>query len=1262
MNNPIKNLRIRHKLYLISFISIVSILTIGYMANYFVRTSNVVAIILKGHRIHNVNFHASVRDFYKYLITHDTLDLINSRAKMEYAENLAKAFSNVNTKPYQVSHKAFVQSLHESFAEAFNDDYPMVELTADRIIFLLSIDNQELHDAARTAHQVYEGQLQVKAAMNRLLQDQNQNNLQQLSNAIAVVTGYEKSFAESINAINVYVEHLLYIGIVVIVFIMGLITLLVSLFISATISRPLRSIMSNFEELAKGDLSQEINIQSKDEIGRLAQAINGTLEVLRGITTHARQIASGNYSRLLTPRSEKDELSLSLNEMTEALKSSSEAIKRDTWLKNGIAGLNDLLRGDRTLQEITSLTISYYADHLKMQMGMIYLMQDDMLHLSSSFAYSPRYGDFSKIKPGEGLIGQSVVERKMIEFSGIRDNAPILNSGLYQEIPNHMLICPLIFNKEVVGVVVLAAMDKFSLEEKEFATQTSVILSSTIFSAQSRYRIEKLLEQTQNQAEKLQVQQEELRQSNEELETQTQALKASEETLQAQQEELRVTNEELEEKTRVLEKERDTISKKNNELQLMQEEVTRKARDLEIASKYKSEFLANMSHELRTPLNSILVLSQLLTENKGNTLTQKQIEFARTINSSGADLLSLINDILDLSKVESGKIDLIVESIEIADFFNSLQSVFGPLAKKKEIDLNFIQNPEAPLHIDSDSKRLGQILKNLLSNAIKFTDKGSVVCAFDKLPPHVKPTRKELQGKQLYCFKVEDTGIGIATEKQKLIFEAFQQVDGTTSRKYGGTGLGLTISRSFADIIGGEIQLQSEPGKGSCFYLILEKKIEETARNTEIDHVSSTPQNNQPEKLSPGHSNTSPETEIKATDNQIPKQKSLLVIEDDLNFSTVLSTLATEKGFHCRVAADGETGLHYADFYKPDAIILDIGLPGIDGYEVMKRLKENPQTQSIPVHFMSASDNELDAMKLGAIGFLAKPVSLEKLSQSFKRIEEIIARKVKRLLIVEDDEAMRRSIRELTSDDGIEINEVADGKEALEYLVTTTVDCIILDLGLKTMSGFELLEKIRTNESLRQIPVIIYTGKDLSRTEEEQLKRYADSIIIKGVRSPERLVAETSLFLHQLSGKKVDLQTWKETEPLTKREAVLKGKKILIVDDDMRNVFALSSVLEDHGMIVMAGKNGQDGLDKLRKEPAIDLVLMDIMMPEMDGYEAMRHIRNDVNLKKLPVIALTAKAMKDDREKCIAAGANDYLVKPVDTTKLLSLLRVWLYK
>ncbi|PKP23589.1 MAG: hypothetical protein CVU06_07500 [Bacteroidetes bacterium HGW-Bacteroidetes-22] len=703
--------------------------------------------------------------------------------------------------------------------------------------------------------------------------------------------------------------------------------------------------------------------------------------------------------------------------------------------------------------------------------------------------------------------------------------------------------------------------------------------------------------------------------------------------------------------------------RKNDELELMQEEVTRKANDLEITSKYKSEFLANMSHELRTPLNSILVLSQLLVENKAQTLSAKQIEFARTINSSGSDLLSLINDILDLSKVESGKIELVIERMDIADTFNMLSSIFLPMATEKSIGLEFIIDTKKPIAIHSDAKRLGQIMKNLISNAIKFTDHGKVTCRFGNIPADVKIKRNDLKNKKLFCFTIEDTGIGIPPEKQQLIFEAFQQVDGTTSRKYGGTGLGLTISRSFAEIIGGEIQLFSKPGIGSKFMLIVGESVDTVKASStgDISVPHSDTANSNAEKT-----NEKPFATTFVSNGPVLIKKeglnTLLIIEDDNNFSSVLESLATEKGFQCIIAHDGETGLHYADYYKPDAIILDVGLPGIDGFEVMRRLKSNPDTARVPVHFITANDNQLDALKLGAIGFLTKPVSLEKLSQSFKRIEDIISRQVKRLLIVEDDAAMSHSIKELTTADGVEIKEVADGSEAYAYLLGEIVDCIILDVGLKMMSGFELLEKIRTNEKLKQIPVIIYTGKDLSREEEEKLKRYADSIIIKGVKSPERLVAETTLFLHQVAHKSEANHRQQMPDSLPDKDSVLKGKKILIVDDDMRNVFALSSVLEEKGLVVMAGRNGIDGLEKLGKNDDISLVLMDIMMPEMDGYEAMRQIRSNKDLKHIPIIALTAKAMKDDREKCIAAGANDYLVKPVDTAKLISLLRVWLYK
>ncbi len=696
-----------------------------------------------------------------------------------------------------------------------------------------------------------------------------------------------------------------------------------------------------------------------------------------------------------------------------------------------------------------------------------------------------------------------------------------------------------------------------------------------------------------------------------------------------------------------------------------------------MASKYKSEFLANMSHELRTPLNSILVLSQMLSSNKTNNLNEKQIEFATTINSSGKDLLELINDVLDLSKVESGMMELNIDTVNLKQLCEDIRKKFAHVAKNKGLEFVINIDEGVPHSIQSDSMRLMQIIKNFISNAIKYTEEGKVEIDITQPDKSLNLSNSGLNHKDALSISVTDSGIGITKEKQNLIFEAFKQADGTTSRKYGGTGLGLSISKNLAQLLGGEIQLKSDEREGSTFTLIFPvgESKKEKARDVSNLVAGVKPVPNSPAKevkttktKKATKANKKKKVELPVVEDNVRDDrkninkgdKIILIIEDDPNFAQILYDLAHDKDFKCLLAKNGETGLHYAEFYKPDAVVLDIGLPGIDGWEVMERLKENPETRHIPVHFMSASDKDMEALKMGAIGYLSKPASVDSINTAFNKIENTILKSVRKLLIVEDDDVMRKSIVDLIDAEDINIKGVESGREGIEQLKTGEFDCMILDLGLKDISGFNLLEKIRKDENIPRIPIIIYTGKELSREEEAKLQKYASSIIIKGAHSPERLISETTLFLHQVESK-LPKDKQKILKMMHDKETTLTGKKIMIVDDDMRNVFALSSVLEEANLKVVVGRNGKEGLEQLNEHPDTNLILMDIMMPEMDGYEAMQKIREKAKFKKLPIIALTAKAMKGDKEKCIQSGANDYLTKPVDTEKLLSLLRVWMY-
>ncbi len=1023
-----------------------------------------------------------------------------------------------------------------------------------------------------------------------------------------------------------------------------------------------------------------------------------TRPILRSIG-FADAIAHGEYSKEFTA-DRKDEL----GDLVRSLAYMAGNLKEVDWLKSGKEQLDDIIRGDLEPDELARRCITFYVKHFNAGLGAIYLNNKGTLELRASYAFSDRNGNFNSFALGEGMIGQAALEGESLFFSNVADEAPQMNYGSGERPLHHYMAVPIHSDGDLAGVMLMGSLEPFSDLQKKFLEQNIPNIAILLDAADSRNRISELLN-------KAQTQQEELKATNDELEEQARALKESEAELQAQQEELRVTNEELEEQTRALkesktelleqqeelgqineelnrqtkdlEEQKNEIWAKNSDLQEAQEIVEKKVQELEIASKYKSEFLANMSHELRTPLNSILILSQLLSGNKDGNLSDKQVESAEAINSSGTELLKLINEILDLSKVEAGKVDIMVEDIPLKRICDDLKVLYKEVAENKGLKLQFNIANDIPTKVKTDSQRLQQILRNLITNAFKFTKEGTVSLNIGR-PQAEHLTGTQLKAESCLAFSVKDQGIGIPEDKQRIIFEAFQQADGSTSRTYGGTGLGLSISKELTRLLGGVIHLHSVPDVGSTFTIVVPQEHQDDSAVAEAitNEPETTPQAvKKPDVAAKPVEENQQEVKVKEEIQQdvevkeeiseaeevnddrksvTPGCKSLLIIEDDNKFSKILRDFARDRGFKCIIAEDGETGLHFADYYRPSAIILDIGLPGIDGWNVMQRLKDNSDLRHIPVHFMSAADSSMDAMRMGAIGFLTKPVSMEKIDETLGKLENMISKPVSRLLLVEDDIIQRKSIKELIGNSDVMTTEVGTGAEAYRELSENSYDCMILDLGLEDMSGFELLEKIRTNESISAVPIIIYTGRELSEDEEKQLSRYAESIIIKGVKSPERLLDESALFLHRVEA---DLPEEKRQmlKMVHNKEAVLNGSKVLLVDDDMRNVFALTSVLEERHIEVVIARDGVECLEKLEETEGIEAVLMDIMMPRMDGYEAMREIRKNSTFKKLPIIALTAKAMKGDRNKCIEAGASDYLAKPVDPEKLLSMLRVWLY-
>jgi HAMP domain-containing protein/CheY-like chemotaxis protein/signal transduction histidine kinase len=1018
----------------------------------------------------------------------------------------------------------------------------------------------------------------------------------------------------------------------------------------------------------------------------------GTLTTqLRAISEVSQAVTQGDLTRSIAVEAQGEvaELKDTINQMIANLAETTRTNQEQDWLNSNMARFTGMLQGERDLETVSRLIMSELTPLVGAQHGAFFMMEspdgegDDFeLRLLSSYGYKQRKNVPTRFKIGEGLVGQSALELKPILITQAPDDYVRITSGLGEAAPVNVIVLPVLFEEQVLAVVELGSFQRFSHIQQTFLEQLAESIGVVLNTIQANMRTEELLEQSQqltmelqSQSEELQAQQEELQQTNKELEEQAASLKASEELLQTQQEELQQTNEELEEKAQLLEEQNRRIEIKNREIELARAALEEKAEQLALSSRYKSEFLANMSHELRTPLNSLLILAKLLAENPDENLSQKQIEFADTIYSAGSDLLGLINDILDLSKVEAGRMDVNVGEVKLSDLRDFVERSFRPVSEDKRLDFQIeVHGANVPPTIETDEQRLQQVLKNLLSNAFKFTDQGSVRLRVGVAEGMQFASESLSRAETVLEFAVTDTGVGIAHDKLRLIFEAFQQADGTTSRRYGGTGLGLSISREIARLLGGEIHVESQPGEGSTFTLFLPAsyqsvgvKPHDDVEADEIVFTDAEGNGGTPTAVWVEDPELDPAlllpSEVRDDRDEIQQgDRVVLIVEDDAEMARTELEVARERGFKGIVALRGDSGLALAHEFKPDAIILDMKLPVLDGWSLLERLKQHPETRHIPVHIVSAGDGRQNALRAGAVAFVEKPVSKEGLEETFGAIRTFIDREVKRLLVVEDDQDQRRALVELIGGgEDVEVTAVASGEDALEALQLQRYDCMVVDLKLPERSGFDLLDQIKQDERLATMPVIVYTGKELTQGETTRLRKLADTIVVKDASSPERLLDETALFLHRVE-RKLPQEKRRLLEQLHSAEGVFKEKKILIVDDDVRNVFALTSVLEAHGMEVFYAENGKDGIELLRRTPEIDLVLMDIMMPELDGYETTRQIREDDTFKQLPIISLTAKAMKGDREKAIAAGASDYITKPVDTDQLLSLMRVWLYK
>ncbi|HUE81084.1 MAG TPA: response regulator [Pyrinomonadaceae bacterium] len=1090
---------------------------------------------------------------------------------------------------------------------------------------------------------------------------------------------------------------------------------------ASNLTDQVRGIARVVTAVANGDLQRKLIVEAKGEIAELANTINNMTDTLAtfadqvtsvarevgvegklggqayvpgasgtwrdltdnvnglaaNLTTQVRAIAEvstavtkGDLTRSITVEAQGEVAALkdNINEMILNLKDTTQKNMAQDWLKTNLARFTRMLQGQRDMTTVAQMVLSELSPLVGAQQGLFFVNQSvngqPVMKLLGSYAFKKRK-NANEFRPGEGLIGQCMLERERILLNSVPGDYTRIQSGLGEANPLNIVVLPVLFEGDVKAVIELSSFNAFSDTHLTFLDQLTESIGIVLNTIAANTRTEDLLLQSQSLTAELQSQQDELKKTNEQLEKQAESLRKSEELLKSQQEELQKTNDELQEKATLLARQKAEVEAKNREVEEARWAMEEKAEQLALTSKYKSEFLANMSHELRTPLNSMLILSQQLSDNPEKNLLPKQVQFAETIYSSGSDLLTLINDILDLSKIESGMMGITVTETSLAAITSQVERSFHQIAQDKGLQF-LVQVSEAVApSIYTDDKRLQQILNNLLSNAFKFTENGFVTLRIELAPADEKYHLESLnRSGEVLAFSVTDTGVGIPPEKQRIIFEAFQQADGTTSRKYGGTGLGLSISREIARLLGGEIRVISNINAGSTFTLyiprvhtpFLASQNTVPAKRVEAAWTSAEIFDKQAESV------LSSEAAIHDDRYEIDEShRVVLIVESDVRFARTLLKLARAEGFKGVVATTGNLALALARKYRPDAITLEIRLPDRDGWTVLDRLKHDAQTSHIPVHIISRESNRRRALEQGALTYLEKSAGTEELIGLLRKIADFCERRIKKLLIVKDDEMQRHSVVDLIGNSDIKTTAVSSGEEALAALQEDRFDCVVMDLKLPDMSGFELIENIQKDLHHRQLPIIVYPRSDLSRKEEIHLKKIGEETVIKEADSPERLLAETALLLHREAAN-LPRPKREIIEEYQRRDPVLAGRKVLVVDDDVRNIFALTSVLEAQKMEVLHAENGQEGIDLLKAVPDIDAVLMDIMMPEMDGYEAISAIRKIEEFRELPVIALTAKAMKVDRDRCLEVGASDYISKPLDIEQLCSLLRVWLYR
>jgi signal transduction histidine kinase/CheY-like chemotaxis protein/HAMP domain-containing protein len=1067
-------------------------------------------------------------------------------------------------------------------------------------------------------------------------------------------------------------------------------------FMAANLTAQVRGIAGVVSAVAQGDLKLKLTVAAQGEIATLANTINEMTDTLAvfadQVTTVAREVgvegklggqanvpgASGTWKDLtdnvnqlagnltnqvraiaevatavtrgdlsrsiqVEAKGEVSYLKDNINEMIRNLKETTQKNAQQDWLKTNLARFTRLLQGQRDLEAVTSLILSELAPLVSAHHGMFYMMnrEENRLQMIGSYGFKLANNISASLMPGEGLVGQCAIEKQRIWLTDIPSDYLVVSSGLGAAPPNNIVILPILFEQQVKAVIEIASLDRFTDTHVSFLDQLMESIGVVLNTIEATSRTESLLTQSQSLAHELQQ-----------------------------------TNQELAEKARLLSEQNSEVERKNSEVEQAKLELEDKATQLALSSKYKSEFLANMSHELRTPLNSLLILAQQLSNNPDANLSPVEVDFAKTIHGAGTDLLTLINDILDLSKIESGTVTLEVSDYSLENLATYVERTFKHMAEIKKISFSIHQEDTAPVAIMTDITRLQQILKNLLSNAFKFTSRGSVSLTMGLATSGWTPDHPTLsRADAVIAFSVADSGVGIPADKLQLIFEAFQQADGSTARKYGGTGLGLSISRELARLLAGEIHVKSKVGEGSTFTLFIPYSQHDFVLPYKDDLLAIG--NGEVGVLAPSFRPEVVMVKKEASEVGLIEEQgrledafddrlfitslsnSILIVEADIGLAEVLLNQGREMGFKGIVTLHGDSALTLARDYLPVAIILDIDALEADGFTILDRLKRDPATRHIPVHMLSTFDKRDMALRQGAISFMAKPFDDQRIKEEFSFIQQFLVNEKRNLLIVEDDAIQRAALIELIGENDVNITAVATGAEALEVLQQTNFNCMVLDLTLPDIGGFDLLDQIGKLPQLRNLPVVIYTAKDLNKKETARLKRIAKTIVLKDARSPERVLTETALFLHRSSTGLSEAQQHM-LEKVQAAESGLSGKKVLVVDDDMRNIFALSSVLERQEMIVLHAENGRTGIDVLNANPDTEIVLMDIMMPEMDGYDTMRAIRKIAKFRSLPIITLTAKAMKGDRDKCIAAGASDYITKPVDMAQLLSLMRIWL--